>query len=106
MQPCIAVVNYDGVIQDNFFQGQGATVNIPYDFNDDIQHPGVYDLEQLDNGDLLVGGNFSQFMGETHYSVVKLTQGFVDVEEHNQEVALNLYPNPASDKLNISLQRV
>ena len=104
LQPCIAVVNYDGIIQSNFFQGEGATVNIPYENDDDIQHPGVYDIEQLDNGDLLIGGHFTQFMGQTHYSVVKLKPGFVGVEDSQNNGGVNVYPNPTNTVFTISLE--
>ena len=102
LQPCIAVVNYNGIIQHNFFQGQGATEHKPYSNTDDYIDPAVYMIEQLDNGDLLVGGAFSVFMGQTHHSVVKLKQGFVGVEERDQKPEIKVYPNPASDVLNIS----
>jgi len=104
LQPCIAVVNYDGIVQSNFFQGHGATVNIPYENTDDIQHPGVYDIEQLGNGDLLIGGHFSEFMGETHYSVVKLKLGFVGVEDSDRDGGIKVYPNPACTYITISLE--
>lgn len=102
IQPCITVINDAGVIQDNFFQGEGATKYTPFD-DDDFIYPAVTIVEQLENGDLLVGGGFSEFMGQTHHSVVKLTQGFVGVEETKQKIDIKTYPNPASDNLHISL---
>lgn len=102
LQHCITVINDDGIIQDNFFQGQGATEHKPYDA-EDYMYPAVDIIKQLDNGSLLIGGGFSEFMGETHHNLVKLKQGFVGVEEVEQKVDIKLYPNPASDKLNISL---
>ena len=103
LQPCIAVVNYDGIIQHNFFQGQGATEHKPYSNTDDYIDPAVYMIEQLDNGDLLVGGAFSVFMGQTHHSVVKLKQSFLGVEERHEKPEIKVYPNPVLDVLNISV---
>lgn len=100
-QACITVVNEYGVIQENFFHGQGATLHTPYE-PDNFIYPTICTVEELDNGDLLVGGGFSQFMGETHYSVVKLKQGFVGVENHTRKPEIKINPNPASDFLNIS----
>lgn len=102
LQPCITVVDDAGNIQHNYFQGQGATINF-FNENSSPKMPRLDRVVQLDDGGLLIGGGFSQFMGETHYNVVKLKQGFVGVEERNQKGALSLYPNPASDKLHISL---
>ncbi|NEN25618.1 T9SS type A sorting domain-containing protein [Cryomorpha ignava] len=101
LQPCIAVVNDAGVIQDHFFQGQGATKLIPY-ADDVFIYPAVYMIKQLNNGELLIGGAFSEFMGETHYSVVKLKQGFVGVQEAELELDIKIYPNPVIDVLRIT----
>ncbi len=103
IQPCIAVVNENGIIQDNFFQGQGATEHYPFDDTDDYIHPAVSVIEQVENGDLLVGGAFSEFMSETHHSVVKLKLGTVGVDKRNKKIELGLYPNPAFQILHISM---
>src|SRR5690606_14109078 len=91
-QACITVVNEYGVIQENFFHGQGATLHTPYE-PDNFIYRTICTVEELDNGDLLVGGGFSQFMVETHYSVVKLKQGFVGVAERNQKPEIKVYPS-------------
>src|SRR5690554_1655742 len=103
LQPCITVVNDAGSIQHNYFQDKGATINV-YNEAENPMMPRIKMIKQRPDGSLLIGGGFSQFMGETRYSVVKLKQGFVGIEEPNQKIDLNLYPNPASEKLNVSLQ--
>ncbi len=102
-QACITVVNDSGEIQDHFFQGQGATVN-DYSPFQSIEMPSIQTVHEFDNGDLLIGGAFSSFMGETQYSVVRLKLGVLDTE--NQSALSNkikLWPNPVSDFVNISI---
>lgn len=101
LQSCITVVNDAGIIQENFFQSQGAT---EYDINNQAypNMPRIRVVKQHADGSLLIGGGFTEFMGETRYSVVKLKQGFVGVEEAEQKVDIKLYPNPATDVLHIS----
>ena len=100
-QPCITVINDDGIIQDNFFQGQGATLFTPFEA-DEFIYPALDIVEQLDNGDLLIGGGFSEFMGVTHHNVVKLTQGFVGLNDRNHKIHLSVYPNPAVETISLS----
>ena len=66
LQPCITVVNNDGSIQADFFQNQGAAASST------VWPPRVDVVIQTDEGSLLIGGRFSQFMGEARYSIVKL----------------------------------
>lgn len=99
-QPCMVVVDEFGEVQDHFFQGQGATFNTPYD-EENYFHPGVYEVEELDNGDLLIGGAFSEFMGQTHYSLVKLNPGFLSTEEESAHQSFKIYPNPAQEQIAI-----
>lgn len=105
LQPSITVVNDAGIIQSNFFEGQGAEEQHFY-INNDIhyQMPRVSVVKQLMEGGLLIGGSFTQFMDQERYSVVKLKPGFVGLDERKPELDLDLYPNPAFQTLNISLQ--
>lgn len=102
---CITVVNDFGEIQEHFFQSQGATIN---DWNNSSvsgKVPTIGKVVELDNGDLLVGGAFSQFMGSTHYNMIKLKLGVLGTEDQS---ALNqkfkLWPNPANQFVNISFE--
>lgn len=97
LQPCISVVNDSGIVQENYFQNMGATINEAND-QGDIFHPVVGVVDQLENGNLLIGGSFSDFMGYERYSLVRLNQGFVGTEEQNRK-ELNIYPNPATDHI-------
>lgn len=99
-QPCITVVNDAGVIQHNYFQDQGATINF-HNENDNPKWPQITVVKQRTDGNLFIGGGFSEFMGEERYSVVKLKQGFVGVEEAEQKADVKIYPNPAHDFLRI-----
>ena len=94
LQPCITVVNDAGSIQHNYFQDQGATINV-YNEEGDIMMPRIMVVKQSPDGSLLIGGGFSEFMGQTHDSVVKLKPGFVGVEEAEQSGGVKVYPNPA-----------
>ena len=101
-QPCITVVNDAGVIQNNFLQNQGATEHHFY-INSQIHFkmPRIDVVKQRPDGSIFVGGTFAEFMGETHYSMVKLKPGFVGVEENEQGGGVKVYPNPANDFLRI-----
>ena len=100
LQPCITVVNDAGVIQHNYFQGHGATINFQNE-EDNPKMPQITVVKQRPDGGLFIGGGFSEFMGEEHYSVVKLKQGFVGLEEAGLKIDLKIYPNPAQDFLRI-----
>jgi hypothetical protein len=97
VQPCITVVNDSGEIQSNYFQNMGTTSNF---FNDNEVpfHPTISVVNQLENGDLLIGGAFSDFMGYERYSLVRLNQGFVGTEDQKRN-ELKIYPNPATDHI-------
>lgn len=105
LQPSITAVNDAGIIQSNFFEGQGAEEQHFY-INNEIHYkmPRVSVVKQLMEGGLLIGGSFTQFMGQERYSVVKLKPGFVGIEKPEHTLDINLFPNPASQTLNISLQ--
>ncbi len=105
-QPSITVVNDAGVIQSNFFEGQGAEVNYFY-INNQIHYimPRVSVVKQLPDGGLLIGGGFSQFMGEERYSVVKLKPDSITATSPEFEKGtFQLYPNPAKETVHISVQ--
>lgn len=97
VQPCITVVDDSGEIQSNYFQNMGTTINF-FNDNDVPFFPTISVVDQLENGDLLIGGAFSDFMGQERYSLVRLNQGFVGTEDQNRE-ELKIYPNPASDHI-------
>lgn len=104
LQPCITAVNDAGVIQNNFFQDQGATVNL-YDDNASPKMPRIDVVKQRPDGSIFIGGAFSQFMGEERYSVVKLKPDSITATQPELEKGtFNLYPNPASETLHISMQ--
>ena len=98
-QPCITVVNDQGEIQEHFLQNQGATHHL--DDNEVLRMPHVYVVDQLENGQLLIGGGFSEFMGAERYSLVRLEPGFLSTEQNNAKDHFKLYPNPAKDQVTI-----
>lgn len=105
LQPSITVVNDAGVIQSNFFQGQGAEEHQYSNINNQIYYaiPDIRVVKQLPDGGLLIGGGFSQFMGEERYSVVKLKPDSITATPPGIErAAFKVYPNPAIDVLNLS----
>lgn len=105
-QACITVVNDAGYIQDHFFQGQGATLN---DFDDNEEYPympGIDEVKQLDDGILVVGGSFSNFLGETHYNVVRLNPGFLSTDDKQGRGKLKVWPNPARNFVQMALPDV
>ncbi len=98
-QPAITAINDSGYIQENYFANQGSTVN-SYDPDDptDLDAPAIRALEYLSDGSLMVGGSFSDFMGEEHYSMVKLNQGILSTaDRENGEPSIRVYPNPADE---------
>jgi hypothetical protein len=97
VQPCITVVDDSGEIQENYFQNMGPTVNT-FNGTGDLRYPVISVVDQLENGDLLIGGAFSDFMGYERYSLVRLNQGFVGTEDQKRN-ELNIYPNPATDHI-------
>jgi hypothetical protein len=96
-QPCITVLNEAGEIQQNYFQGVGASMNL-FDDDDFPAYPTVGVVDELENGDLMIGGGFSEFMGAERYNVVRLKQGFLSTESQSRD-ELKIYPNPVSDRI-------
>jgi hypothetical protein len=98
---CIAVVDDQGYIQENYFQGDGATENQYHLDNPDIYRiPAIIAIEQLPDGSLMLGGGFSEFMGVERYHLVKLNQGTVGTSDRARpDGSIKLYPNPASTYL-------
>jgi len=104
-QLCISVLNDEGTIQENYFNGSGASINY-YDPNDptNVSRPNAHALEILDDGSIMVGGAFSDFMGVERYSMVKLNQGTVSTSDQaSLENQLKIYPNPASEQISVQL---
>jgi hypothetical protein len=104
-QPAITVVNDAGIIQEHFFQDMGATIN-EFVEGDTPRMPRIDVVEELDNGDLLIGGGFTEFMGQEIYSLVKLNPGFLSTEQKDNEEHFELYPNPAKDFLNVTFSSI
>jgi hypothetical protein len=104
-QLCITVVDDVGAIQNNYFNGLGATINhYRYDEPDAVARPNAFALEILEDGSIMVGGAFSDFMGELRYSLVKLNQGTVGTVDHERlENALKVFPNPASGTISVKV---
>jgi hypothetical protein len=96
-QLCLSALNDEGIIQQNYFDGLGATINFyDPDDEDDFSRPDAYAMELLPDGTLMVGGAFSDFMGVERYSMVKLNQGTVSTSDQDgQEGKVKVYPNPA-----------
>ena len=104
-QPCISVLNNAGYIQENYFLNQGATAN-DYDPDDPTEKrsPSVRAMEILEDGSILFGGSFSDFMGVERYSMVKLNQGTVGTRDESRlEGKIKLYPNPAKDQITVQV---
>ena len=100
-QPCISTLNDAGSIQENYFMNEGATAN-DYDPDDpeEKRSPSVRAMEILEDGSILFGGSFSDFMGVERYSMVKLNQGTVSTSDQDREEGkVKVYPNPASTYL-------
>jgi hypothetical protein len=58
----------------------------------------------LEDGSLLVGGAFSDFMGVERYSMVKLNQGTVSTRDQDRlKGKVKVYPNPAADRVTIQV---
>jgi hypothetical protein len=104
-QPCISVLNDAGYIQENYFMNQGTTSN-DYDPDDPTEKrsPSVGAMEFLEDGSILFGGSFSDFMGVERYSMVKLNQGTVSTRDQDRlEEKVMVYPNPARDHITVHL---
>ncbi|MFT6996604.1 MAG: hypothetical protein ACJAQ4_000345 [Cryomorphaceae bacterium] len=104
-QLCISVLDDEGIIQENYFNGLGATINY-FDPDDptNVSRPNAHALEILDDGSLMIGGAFSDFMGVERYSMVKLNQGTVSTRDQNRlEGKIKVYPNPARDRVTVQL---
>jgi len=102
-QLCITAIDDEGNIQENYFGGNGATPNY-YDPDDDtnFRRPRVSECVFLEDGGLLIGGAFSNFMGSEKYSIVKLNQGTVStLDQDRLEGKMKLFPNPARDQITV-----
>jgi hypothetical protein len=95
---CVTVIDDQGYIQENYFQGDGTLENQYHLDNPEIYtRPGIIALEQLPDGSLMLGGGFSEFMGVERYHLVKLNQGTVGTRDQDRlSSQLKIYPNPAS----------
>jgi hypothetical protein len=105
-QHCISSLDDEGIIQQNYFNGEGATINY-YDPDDetDVARPSIHALELLEDGSLLVGGAFSDFMGVERYSMVKLNQGTVSTRDQDRlEGKVKVYPNPANEYVQLEYE--
>jgi hypothetical protein len=59
----------------------------------------------LEDGSLLVGGAFSDFMGVERYSMVKLNQGTVGTSDRDRlEGKVKVYPNPADQFVQLEFE--
>ena len=92
---CIAMIDEGGHLVSNYFEELGADSCRYYD---QVRHPFIADVLIEGDGALVVGGAFSSFGGEAHYNMVKLQPGTVGLEEKQEELFLNVFPNPAGDK--------
>jgi len=104
---CIVVVDDQGHIQENYFQGDGATVNQYHLENpDQFNIPAIIAIEQLPDGSLMLGGGFSEFMGVERYHLVKLNQGTVGTRDQSRlKERIKVYPNPARDRITVHLTK-
>ncbi len=102
-QASITAINDAGYIQANYFQNLGPTMNAyDPDDEDDIDAPAVYAGEILEDGSILFGGSFSDFMGEERYSMVKLNQGILSTSDQERaEERIRVYPNPAKESFQV-----
>ncbi len=94
----ITVVNKKGHLRNEFFGHLGSEFNhwhwnAPSELPD---YPQVSAAMIQEDGSLLIGGGFSDFMGHERYNVVKLNRTSVNTHHRDSENELRLYPNPAS----------
>jgi hypothetical protein len=105
-QPSISALDDEGIIQSNYFNNQGPSLNSwNPQFPDWIDAPSVRGLEFLPDGSLMVGGSFSDFMGAERYNIVRLIQGTVSTEDPSADFGqFKMYPNPANDFIQMEFQ--
>lgn len=103
VQNCITVVDDNGYIQYNYFQGSRVLRNNHgYNPNGSPGRPAILGVTELGDGSLILGGLFSEFDGVTRYNVVKLNRGTVGINGKDRiDKFLEIFPNPASNQLNI-----
>lgn len=98
-QPCITAIDDSGILQNNYFQGDGPSMNFfDPDIETYIKRPSVDEVLFLENGDLLIGGAFSDFMGAERYGMLRLNPGTLSAHEASAPDVL-LYPNPAKTEV-------
>lgn len=100
---CVTVIDDQGYIQENYFQGDGTLENQYHLDNPEIYtRPGIIALEQLPDGSLMLGGGFSEFMGVERYHLVKLNQGTVGTRDQDRlQGKIKVYPNPARERITV-----
>lgn len=112
----ITVVDGNGELQEGYFQNQGAIYDYcMFNQTQPPRVPAIHKVYELDDGSLLLGGEFSEFNtfdhdnndevveSHEHYSVVKLLKGTVGTADRDNQNVLKLYPNPARDRFQIEL---
>ncbi len=74
------------------WSGNGSFTNIPL----------IGCILPLQDGKLLLGGLFSSFGGEPYNGLVRIMpNGFVATKDAEERLNLNIYPNPATDQIQI-----
>ncbi len=103
--PGITVVNKHGHLRNGFFGHSGVEFN-HWNLNSssDLPHyPRVSAAMMAEDGSLIIGGAFSDFMGHERYNVVKLNRSGVNTNDRESKNELRLYPNPANTTIRLVL---
>ncbi len=100
----ITVVNKYGHLRNEFFGHQGGEFNVCRPGSIHLPHfPQVRAVLVGEDGSLILGGGFSDFMGHERYNVVKLNRGSVNTANREAKRDLRIFPNPATDAFRIDL---
>lgn len=101
--PGITVVNKHGHLRNGFFGHQGVEFAHCFHADELPRYPMVSSAMMQEDGSLLVGGVFSDFMGHERYNVVKLNRSGVNTNDRESKNELRLYPNPANTTVRLVL---
>ncbi len=90
----VKIEDNGGLIEDAF-GGMGTDEAVWGTYS---EYAGITTIKQLPDGNLLLGGRFSSFGGESYSCLVRLqANGFVGLDENKGRGKLKLYPNPAQN---------
>ncbi len=89
----IVMIEDDGTVVEDVFDNWGADEAV---WGTYVRNPGISVIRALEDGKILLGGQFSSFGSEPYSCLVRLQPQTVSISNQINKNALKIYPNPAT----------